>query len=937
MGLKKCIVAAGILLSFAADAQVKQQLGTYGVRSRRIQPDSALRLPTVQVGIKDAYAGFDTAQVYYSKVDSSVKVYTGSQWIGVGSSGAGTVTSVGLSMPSAFTVTNSPVTGAGTLTVTGAGTTAQYIRGDGSLATFGGFWRDDGNSGTTAGTNFLGTTDAVNLQLRTNSAKRFTINTNGAFGLGVGEDYGTSGYVLRTNGSGSAATWVNSAAFLSLTNFGVTTSTYDNVTGVLNIPKDQRTGNYLNLGKTYTTLKPVVFGTSVVFSGDSWAAETFTQGTPWPTQVSSYLGKTKVITAVTGDDLSWWVQRNWVHARSMGSDSIHFADIQWIPLLGQATTGNPFGGFYYSDGLNETKTMNYIYGSFRAFMANYYLDGDWFSVASLLDANFRDAVASDSLGTKSTTGSIGLGAFQFTKPAGKTSIVIGTYGGDANRVNQGTITVTLDGTTIFTKDFDNINIANKANTLAIKAGLNYESIVLQDLPEAAATIVVTAANDSTRFDYVGYLLPKEQAVRPLYINNFGYQAQLTSTWTISNGAVDTANQMLQNAATDFLGYPIFIQNTNNWFTSTQNFLGHLTAAGNDSVTKAYTANLIPVAYKPVNTVASSGYTNLTEFVGQTAWRGFYSDGSGDVQEQAFGTSGHVWTSNGASAAPTWQAASGGGSPAGNYGNVQLNRNGAFATAASDTINYNTANGFTVLNKVGIGTATPGFKLDVIGTGTEEHINIQGSGTGSIKIGTVGGSGEFGAMWAATASPTVSNYAFLGNASFSIFNVPSGGSVRFRVNNADQMIIGSGGAVQLNAYGAGILTTDGSGNVTATTLTGGLASGTYTPTLTNTTNVAASTAYVTGYSRVGNTVTVYGKIDIDATLAASSATELGVELPIASNFTGEEDCGGTGASDAIASLVVRIKADATNDRASFVMKSLSLSNDSYNFTFSYQIK
>jgi hypothetical protein len=50
--------------------------------------------------------------------------------------GSGTVTSVGLSMPSAFSVANSPVTTAGTLTVTGAGTTAQYIRGDGTLATF---------------------------------------------------------------------------------------------------------------------------------------------------------------------------------------------------------------------------------------------------------------------------------------------------------------------------------------------------------------------------------------------------------------------------------------------------------------------------------------------------------------------------------------------------------------------------------------------------------------------------------------------------------------------------------------------------------------------------------------------------------------------------------------------------------------------------------
>jgi hypothetical protein len=46
------------------------------------------------------------------------------------------VTSVGLSMPSAFTVTNTPVTSSGTLTVTGAGTASQYIRGDGALATF---------------------------------------------------------------------------------------------------------------------------------------------------------------------------------------------------------------------------------------------------------------------------------------------------------------------------------------------------------------------------------------------------------------------------------------------------------------------------------------------------------------------------------------------------------------------------------------------------------------------------------------------------------------------------------------------------------------------------------------------------------------------------------------------------------------------------------
>ena len=46
------------------------------------------------------------------------------------------LTSVGLSMPSAFSVANSPLTSNGTLAVTGAGTADQYVRGDGQLANF---------------------------------------------------------------------------------------------------------------------------------------------------------------------------------------------------------------------------------------------------------------------------------------------------------------------------------------------------------------------------------------------------------------------------------------------------------------------------------------------------------------------------------------------------------------------------------------------------------------------------------------------------------------------------------------------------------------------------------------------------------------------------------------------------------------------------------
>jgi hypothetical protein len=59
--------------------------------------------------------------------------------------------------------------------------------------------------------------------------------------------------------------------------------------------------------------------------------------------------------------------------------------------------------------------------------------------------------------------------------------------------------------------------------------------------------------------------------------------------------------------------------------------------------------------------AGAGYTNLTSFVDQTAWRLFYSNADGDVTELALGADTTVLTSNGETSAPTWEAG-GGGSP-----------------------------------------------------------------------------------------------------------------------------------------------------------------------------------------------------------------------------------------------------------------------------------
>jgi len=58
---------------------------------------------------------------------------TGTSWI---VNSPASVTSVGLTMPAAFTVANSPITTAGVLAVTGAGSALQYINGLGALVTF---------------------------------------------------------------------------------------------------------------------------------------------------------------------------------------------------------------------------------------------------------------------------------------------------------------------------------------------------------------------------------------------------------------------------------------------------------------------------------------------------------------------------------------------------------------------------------------------------------------------------------------------------------------------------------------------------------------------------------------------------------------------------------------------------------------------------------
>lgn len=74
-------------------------------------------------------------QLIYRTDLTALRLYDGSNWVTLGT-GSGTVSSVALTMPAAFTVSGSPITSSGTFAVTGAGANTQVVLGDGSLGSY---------------------------------------------------------------------------------------------------------------------------------------------------------------------------------------------------------------------------------------------------------------------------------------------------------------------------------------------------------------------------------------------------------------------------------------------------------------------------------------------------------------------------------------------------------------------------------------------------------------------------------------------------------------------------------------------------------------------------------------------------------------------------------------------------------------------------------
>lgn len=117
-------------------------------------------------------------------------------------------------------------------------------------------------------------------------------------------------------------------------------------------------------------------------------------------------------------------------------------------------------------------------------------------------------------------------------------------------------------------------------------------------------------------------------------------------------------------------------------------------------------------------------------------------------------------------------------------------------------------------------------------------------------------------------------------------------------------------------------------------TGAVLSGVYTPTITNGTNVAGSTAFQCQWMRVGNVVTVSGQVNIDPTLASTN-TIINMTLPVATDLAAVQDLCGVGVNSAGPEVAMIRGATATDD-ARFDWVPTSTANTGIIFTFTYLI-
>ena len=124
------------------------------------------------------------------------------------------------------------------------------------------------------------------------------------------------------------------------------------------------------------------------------------------------------------------------------------------------------------------------------------------------------------------------------------------------------------------------------------------------------------------------------------------------------------------------------------------------------------------------------------------------------------------------------------------------------------------------------------------------------------------------------------------------------------------------------------------SATGTLVTG--TSGTYTPSITNTSNISSSTPTVTSYIRVGNSVTVGGYLT--ATSSGAGGCELTLSLPVSTTMTSISDLGGSAAAyiNATTQYPIMVQGLAPA-KADFYFNTTGINTHTITFQFMYIVK
>jgi hypothetical protein len=258
--------------------------------------------------------------------------------------------------------------------------------------------------------------------------------------------------------------------------------------------------------------------------------------------------------------------------------------------------------------------------------------------------------------------------------------------------------------------------------------------------------------------------------------------------------------------------------------------------------------------------------------------------------------------------------------------------GAGSTGA--TITSAGAADFDGAVRVGGGFGSTGSTIDAAGNGDFD---------GAVRVG--GGFGSTGATLAADGSAqfdsSVVSAALIATTLISapLLTVDSALTIDVLDDTADSLLTISNddATYRANVLIEGALLTPGIHNNggTGDAAHGAVASGTYTPTVAGTINVASSTPKESRWTRVGNVVTVFGAVDVTPT-AGSTLTVLGLTLPVASDIS-TVNLSGLAVIPTSTPIALVVAPDDSNERANLGFISSGTGNHPINYSYIYEVE